>query len=51
MNTIITLVLFVLAIAGVIYFFTLPDMNGFGAGKCSEEDYKIADGVAKKNNI
>ncbi len=51
MNTIVMLVLLVLAIAGVVYLFTLPDMNGFGAGKCSEEDYKIAEGVAKKNNI
>jgi hypothetical protein len=51
MTTLVTLVLLVLAIAATVYLFTLPDMNGFGTGKCSEKDYEIQENVSKKNNI
>ena len=35
----------------LVYLFTvLSDYRGFGAGKCDEEDYNIADKIAAKLN-
>ena len=52
MHTILTLVLLVLAVAVIVYLYhALPDMNGFGTGKCTSEEYEIAEKIAEKNNI
>ena len=51
MHTILTLVLLVLAVAVIVYLYhALPDMNGFGTGKCTSEDYEIAEKIAARKN-
>ena len=51
MNTLLTLLLSVIAVAVIYYLFTtLPDANGLGKGKCSEKDYEISDKLAEKKN-
>lgn len=51
MNTMITVVLAVVAIALVVYLFNVSfDKVGNEKGKCNEEDYEIADKVASKRN-
>lgn len=51
MNTIITVVLAVVAISLVVYLFNVSlDKVGNEKGKCNSEDYEIADKVASRKN-